>query len=50
MISLLPSQEELASAGWGLEAVVGRRLAARPRIGPLPPFFQARHTVGEGRM
>lgn len=40
MISLLPSREELASAGWGLEAFVGRRPAARPRIGRLPPFLQ----------
>ena len=42
MISLLPFREELASAGRGPEAFVGRQPAARPRIGRLPPFFQAR--------
>ena len=46
MISLLPSREELASAGRSPEAFVGRRLAARPRIGRLPPFFQARRPRG----
>ena len=46
MISLLPSREELASAGWGLEAFVGRRPAARPRIGWLPPFPQERRPSG----
>ena len=46
MISLLPFREELASAGRGPEAFVGRQPAARPRIGRLPPFFQARRPTG----
>lgn len=47
MISLLPSLRSWHLLGGAWRPLwADRRLAARPRVGPLPPFFQARQHSG----